>query len=1226
MCGIVAVVRRPAGGTPPGGKAVAGLVAEGLDRLRARRLAGAGLETPRALDGLAADLAAAAERLGAADDLLKGVGGLRLMLDSPETTRALRRHVEAWTAVTDALDTRADALSGATPGRIERLDGELIRVRDRLWAIGRDRLGAARSVRALLGGSRSAGAVEAMLSVHQALSALDRLEVRGRDSAGLHLLIRGSALDLEDPSVVEALQRRGRDPAFGSSSARMVGGALSIVYKTAAEIGELGDNTAVLRAEVARDELLARALDSGDGDPDAAPVTIVLGHTRWASVGIISEPNAHPLDSDLADGPASAADGDYVVAAVNGDVDNYAQLLASSGVAVPPAVTTDSKVIPVLMSRRLQQGVTRSEAFRRTVSACEGSLAVAAVTAAAPERLQIALRGSGQGLYVGLASDAFIVASEVYGLVEETPTYVRMDGETAHPRGRGQIIEIDGARAGSLSGLTRWSYGGESLPIRPAEAVTAEITTRDIDRGDCAHFLLKEINEAPGSLRKTLRGRIVDRGDGPRVALGPDVLPERIRSGLRNSSIRRVTVIGQGTAAVAGSSLAEALGSLLHDAAGEHPRLADAVEARALVASELSAFHLRPDMSDTLVIAISQSGTTTDTNRTVDLARARGAAVVAVVNRRSSELTERADGVLYTSDGRDVEMSVASTKAFYAQLAAGWLLAVAVADEIAAGARARAVAAAGVAGARVGAGAAGAGVGVGAGVAGAGAVAGGAGAYNGAAPAAGDDGDRRRLLQSLLEMPEVLEEVLTRRGAVAEAARRLAPSRRHWAVVGSGPNRIAAREIRIKLSELCYKSIPSDVTEDKKHIDLSSEPLVMVCAAGLPPAIADDIAKEVAIFRAHRATPVVVADDGDDRYGAASAVLPVPAVDPRLVCLPVAIVGHLFGYEAALAIDAGARPLREARAAVDAAVARADVTGEQALRATAGALRRSAEAFRAGLGRGDYDGHLEASTAVRIMTVLRYALGLAPLESYEMELGRIGTPAAVIEDLIAALTKGIDELTRPVDAIRHQAKTVTVGISRSDEALLQAPLVRAVLAAGAPRERLSYVTLRTLAAVDPAVAAVRGHTRYRVAGLAANGLSGEAPATASVVDQGGIAKGVESRAAVSPVLTGTKHKVAAERRVLAGRGRHDGRTLVFVPEVSAGVTVGITLLHVRFRRRLSAGAARDVLKGYRNRYSELRDAVTETEAVFDEAPLGEIAPLDLLSEPIGDLADRWRAS
>ena len=125
-----------------------------------------------------------------------------------------------------------------------------------------------------------------------------------------------------------------------------------------------------------------------------------------------------------------------------------------------------------------------------------------------------------------------------------------------------------------------------------------------------------------------------------------------------------VVVIGQGTAAIAGQSLAAALTAL----ADEHLR-ADAV-----VATEFSGFQLRDDMSDTLVVAISQSGTTTDTNRTSDLARARGAAVLAIVNRRNSDLVDKSDGVLYTSDGRDVEMAVPSTKAFYAQIAAGYLL------------------------------------------------------------------------------------------------------------------------------------------------------------------------------------------------------------------------------------------------------------------------------------------------------------------------------------------------------------------------------------------------------------------------------------------------------------------------------------------------------------------------------------------------------------------------
>ena len=205
------------------------------------------------------------------------------------------------------------------------------------------------------------------------------------------------------------------------------------------------------------------------------------------------------------------------------------------------------------------------------------------------------------------------------------------------------------------------------MPVAEAELQTPEITTRDVARGDAAHYLLKEMAEAPDSFRKTLRGRIVERDGRLDVRLPAETLtPADPRPAASRRSIRRVLVIGQGSAHVAGTSLAR----VLRDALDTRP-----VAIEALTATELSGFELTADMSDTIVVAISQSGTTTDTNRTVDLARARGAVVVAIVNRRQSDLVDKSDGVLYTSDGRDVEMSVASTKAFYAQLAAGVLLA-----------------------------------------------------------------------------------------------------------------------------------------------------------------------------------------------------------------------------------------------------------------------------------------------------------------------------------------------------------------------------------------------------------------------------------------------------------------------------------------------------------------------------------------------------------------------
>ena len=125
----------------------------------------------------------------------------------------------------------------------------------------------------------------------------------------------------------------------------------------------------------------------------------MLGHTRWASVGVISQANAHPLNSD----EVGMEPGPYVTAALNGDVDNYLQLRALEALGIPPEVTTDAKVIPTLVSRRLRDGDDLDAAFRATVATFDGSVAIGVSTAGQPDRLHLALRGSGQALYVGLA-------------------------------------------------------------------------------------------------------------------------------------------------------------------------------------------------------------------------------------------------------------------------------------------------------------------------------------------------------------------------------------------------------------------------------------------------------------------------------------------------------------------------------------------------------------------------------------------------------------------------------------------------------------------------------------------------------------------------------------------------------------------------------------------------------------------------------------------------------
>ena len=1146
MCGIIAVLRRRSDRLPPASAEVVAL------------LDGAAGELSSASESaLAAVLDSMAGRVEGVDRLLRGTPGVLALLSDRGLDGLVDEQVgELWDLL-EACEAKLDADS-LDSQELEKINAGIIRLKDALWAVQRDRLRTARAVAELAGPAPGRAAVEAFTSVQAALSAIDRLEVRGRDSAGLALLVRGHQLDLEDPTVQALLGARGGDPLFTAGAVRVTPeGHLSFAYKAAAEIGELGDNTRVLRHAIRDDALLARALDA-----DTAEMT-VLGHTRWASIGIISQPNAHPMNSD----ETGSDGGPYCTAALNGDVDNFADLKVSDGLRIAAEITSDAKVIPTLVSRRLVAGDSPVEAFRQSVRRFDGSVAIAANVSAAGDRIQLALRGSGQALYVGLDDDVYVVASEPYGVVEDATRYLRLDGETPadpdDPSGtRGQVVELDGSQAGTVAGVTRFAYDGTALPLAEGELQEPEVTTRDIDRGSYQHFLLKEIEEAPKSFRKTLRGKIVTDPDGlSRVTLGADTLPDDVREALRQGRINHVLVIGQGTAAVAGQSLARTLADQV---------ASTTINVKALPATELSGFSLQPDMTDTLVVAISQSGTTTDTNRTVDLVRSRGGRVIAIVNRRSSDLTDKSDGVLYTSDGRDVEMSVASTKAFYSQIAAGFLLACAISQEV---------------------------------------LADGTG-----------EGERSELLNGLREIPAAMEDTLTRRAVIAEAARELCPPRRYWAIVGSGANRIAAEEIRIKLSELCYKAIASDAIEDKKHIDLSSEPLILVCAAGLIGSNADDVAKEVAIYRAHKATPVVVATEDEDRFSSALRVLTVPSVRPELAFVLSTVVGHLFGYEAALAVDAQAMPLREARGAIEEAVS--GPLGDDAdnlFRTLRPVFEPLSTRFNDGLRSGAYNGHLEAGTAVRLAAMFRYATGLAPLDAYQSEFGRVGTPGGVIEDLTHALTGAIEELTRPVDAIKHQAKTVTVGISRSDESLLDVALVAAAVSSGAARDRLSYKSLRTLAGLDAAVEEVVGFTRYRIEGDV------EDEATIVVVDRGGIARDLPLRTERTPVLRGTKHRVATEREVTVAVGRSDGRTLVLIPEVKGNQCTGITLLHARFHPRLPASRMRSVLESYRGRYAALKDAVTETEPTFRDDLLGEFPPIELLTVPVNVLADRWRS-
>src|SRR5947207_637438 len=249
MCGIIAVVRRRSHRVAPGREDILELLNPVAELLADDDLRSLDLRLERAADALEE-----------ANTLLRGVRGVEALLHLPDLRAAVAHEAEEVAPSIAAIDARLDAGAAAGPERLERINAALARVKDARWAIAKDRLRTVEAVGDLLNGSNTPAAIEAFTSVQVALSAIDRLEVRGRDSAGLHLLVRGHQLDLDSTGVRALVERRAADPLFRSGTVRTPDGMLGFVYKAAAEIGELGDNTRTLREAITADELLHLAV------------------------------------------------------------------------------------------------------------------------------------------------------------------------------------------------------------------------------------------------------------------------------------------------------------------------------------------------------------------------------------------------------------------------------------------------------------------------------------------------------------------------------------------------------------------------------------------------------------------------------------------------------------------------------------------------------------------------------------------------------------------------------------------------------------------------------------------------------------------------------------------------------------------------------------------------------------------------------------------------------
>ena len=347
---------------------------------------------------------------------------------------------------------------------------------------------------------------------------------------------------------------------------------------------------------------------------------IAIGHTRWATHGSVTEQNAHPHFNK-----------DQTIFVVhNGIIENYEELrdkLRHAGYTF--ATDTDSEVIPHLIDYYLKKTGSPQQAFEAAIKDLVGAYAIATVFTEEPESMYAARLSS--PLVIGVGNNEHFLASDPTAMMEHTKKVIFLDDyEIAH-------ITKDKTHIQNIKKEATVQRAAEELDYKQ-EKVSLE---------GYPHFMLKEIHEAPQTLQAAIRGRI--KAETGTVKLG----------GLESVSqqlkfIDRIVIIACGTSYYAGL-----VGEyLIEEIAG--------IPVEVQLSSEFKYRH-EPFSRSSVIIAISQSGETADTIAALKKVEDYGVLRLGIVNAVGSTIARMTDAGVYCHAGP--EMSVASTKAFIAQVA-----------------------------------------------------------------------------------------------------------------------------------------------------------------------------------------------------------------------------------------------------------------------------------------------------------------------------------------------------------------------------------------------------------------------------------------------------------------------------------------------------------------------------------------------------------------------------
>lgn len=353
---------------------------------------------------------------------------------------------------------------------------------------------------------------------------------------------------------------------------------------------------------------------------------IAIGHTRWATHGTPTKINAHPHHNQSK----------TICVVHNGIIENYTELkdkLIKIGYEF--ISQTDSEVIPHLIDHYYKKQSDIEKAFRLAINDLDGAYAIVMISTHAPDRLFAAKLSS--PLVIGVGKNSYSLGSDTSAIADTAK----------------KIVYLDDYQMATLqkNKYTIKNYK-DNLNVNPKEEDLAYNELKS-SKGSFEHYMLKEIYEAPLVIQNAILGRI--KLETHQIKLGGI---EKVEGQLRK--IDRFIIIACGTSYYAGL-----IGEyLLEDIAG--------IPVEVRLASEFK-YSNEPIGSNTALLAISQSGETADTIAALKKYENSGILRLGIVNATGSTITRMTDAGIYCHAGP--EISVASTKAFIAQVSVLTLLA-----------------------------------------------------------------------------------------------------------------------------------------------------------------------------------------------------------------------------------------------------------------------------------------------------------------------------------------------------------------------------------------------------------------------------------------------------------------------------------------------------------------------------------------------------------------------